>query len=124
VMEREPELTIRFYEHLFARHHEVEPLFSRNSRAQQALMLARALGAVVEHLEDASWLEQTLSVMGARHVGYGVTEAMYDWVGEALLETLAEVAGDAWSDELAAAWSEAYGAIAGLMKAGAQQAAA
>jgi hemoglobin-like flavoprotein len=27
-------------------------------------------------------------VLGARHVGYGVTEAMYGWVGDALLATL------------------------------------
>jgi hemoglobin-like flavoprotein len=49
---------------------------------------------------------------------------MYDWVGECLLATLAELAGEAWTPAVAAAWTDAYGAISGLMKAGAAHAAA
>jgi len=45
---------------------------------------------------------------------------MYGWVGECLLATLAEVAGSDWTDELHASWAAAYGAIAGLMIAGAR----
>jgi nitric oxide dioxygenase len=41
---------------------------------------------------------------------------MYGWVGASLLATLAEVAGDEWTPELATAWTDAYGAIAGLMQ--------
>jgi hemoglobin-like flavoprotein len=44
---------------------------------------------------------------------------MYGWVGASLLATLAEVAGADWSPRLEAAWTEAYGAIAGLMQQGA-----
>jgi hypothetical protein len=43
---------------------------------------------------------------------------MYGWVGESLLATLAEVAGPAWTREHAEASTEAYGAIAALMKRG------
>jgi hemoglobin-like flavoprotein len=60
--------------------------------------------------------------MGAHHLEYGVTDEMYDWVGAALLQTLAEVAGDDWSVELEAEWNAAYGAISGLMKEGARNA--
>jgi hemoglobin-like flavoprotein len=41
---------------------------------------------------------------------------MYGWVGASLLETLESVAGDAWTPELAQAWSDAYGAVASLMQ--------
>lgn len=119
VVSREPNLTKRFYDVLFSRYPQVQPLFGRNSREQQETMLRDALVAVMDHLDDAPWLEQTLAALGAKHVDYGVTREMYDWVGDALLATLAESAGDAWTPELAGAWGETYGAIAGLMQRGA-----
>lgn len=122
VTERQPQLTTRFYEILFARYPQVKPLFGKNANEQQAQMLQSALVAVLDHLEDATWLGQTLSAMGKRHVDYGVTDEMYAWVGESLLAAIAEAAGPDWSPELKAAWSDAYGAIAGLMQGGAHEA--
>ena len=124
VIEKEPELTSRFYEILFERYPQVRPMFSPDRQKMQSRMLAQALAAVVDHLEDPDWLGETLEAMGARHVRYGVRDEMYGWVGESLLATLAEVAGDAWTPDLEAAWTDAYGAIAGLMIAGAQKATA
>src|SRR5262249_531637 len=115
VLEREPDLTLRFYDVLFSRHPEVRALFGRNSQAAQARMLTDALASVVEHLEDAPWLEEKLHALGAKHVDYGVTTGMYGWVGDALLTTLAAVAGPDWSDELAREWGAAYGAIVAMM---------
>lgn len=122
VAEREPQLTTRFYGILFERYPQSKAMFEPSRRAQQAEMLQAALIAVLDHLEDASWLEETLGGLGARHVGYGVEDEMYGWVGECLLATLAEVAGDAWTPELAQAWTDAYGAIQSLMLAGAAKA--
>jgi hemoglobin-like flavoprotein len=120
VTERQPQLTKRFYEILFERYPQVRPLFGRNSGANQAQMLQDALVAVMDHLEDASWLTATLTAMGKKHVEYGVTNEMYDWVGASLLATLAEAAGKQWTPQLDAAWGEAYGAIAGIMQQGAR----
>jgi hemoglobin-like flavoprotein len=118
VVEREPELTARFYERLFADFPQARPLFGRNAARAQQEMLRDALLAVMDHLDDAPWLEETLGALGRRHEGYGVTPEMYDWVGASLLATLAEVAGDAWTDRHAANWANAYGIIAALMQAG------
>ncbi len=60
--------------------------------------------------------------LGAKHVGYGVTDEMYDQVGDALLATLAEAAAEAWTAEVAMQWTLAFGAIAGMMKDGAANA--
>jgi hemoglobin-like flavoprotein len=65
-------------------------------------------------------LKSTLTQLGARHVGYGVTDEMYDWVGESLLLALEEVAGSRWTDEMATAWAAAFGFIAFTMKEGAR----
>jgi hemoglobin-like flavoprotein len=120
VVERSPQLTTRFYEILFARYPQVKPLFGRNTTTHQAQMLTSALCAVIEHLEDAPWLTETLGAMGKKHIDYGVTDEMYDYVGASLLAALAEAAGPDWTPELQEAWATAYGAIAGLMQAGAK----
>jgi hemoglobin-like flavoprotein len=116
VVAREPQLTTRFYEILFARYPQVKPLFGRHTSAAQAQMLQQALIAVMEHLEDAAWLGATLGALGAKHIDYGVTPEMYGWVGDSLLAALADAAGEAWTPELAGAWTEAYGAVSGLMQ--------
>jgi hemoglobin-like flavoprotein len=123
IIDRRPDLTIRFYEILFARHPELRGMFSRD-RTIQARMLAEAIAAVLDHLEDAPWLARTLGELGRRHVAYGVTDAMYDQVGGALLATLAEVAAEAWTPEVELQWRLAYGTIAGMMQAGATELAA
>jgi hemoglobin-like flavoprotein len=112
-----PQFVTRFYEVLFERYPQAKPLFPANGMARQAEMLTGALVAVLDHLEDAPWLSNTLGALGAKHVGYGVTREMYDWVGASLLATLAETAGAHWTPELEAAWAEAYGAIVSLMLA-------
>lgn len=119
VLERAPDLTHRFYEELFRRHPELRPLFSRNTRDRQEKMLAEALVAVMDHLEDAPWLGENLRALGEKHRSYGVTDEMYDFVGEALLVTLAAAAGEAWTERHRKAWTEAYDAIADIMTAGA-----
>jgi len=118
VVERSPTLTHRFYEILFERYPASRDLFPANSRLTQEGMLTQALVAVMDHLEDAPWLQSTLHALGGRHVAYRVTDEMYGWVGASLLATLAEVSGDQWNDEVQLAWTEAYGAIAGLMQEG------
>lgn len=120
VVERAPDVTAKFYDVLFARYPQVRTLFGRNTRQKQEEMLTKALVAVVDHLEDPSWLGGTLKALGAKHVGYGVTEEMYDWVGECLLITLQGVLGDEWTPRVAKAWTDAYGAIAGAMIEGAR----
>lgn len=120
VVERAPDVTHRFYDVFFERYPQVRPLFGRNPRRQQEEMLTKALVAVVEHLEDPTWLSGTLHALGAKHVGYGVTEDMYLWVGECLLATLKEVLAEAWTPRVADAWGAAYGAIAAAMIEGAR----
>lgn len=124
VVERSPTVTARFYEIFFERYPRVRPMFGAGPAAleRQQKMLTDALVAVLDHLEDAPWLTETLFALGKRHVGYGVADEMYDWVGESLLAALAEAAGDDWTSETAAAWAAAFGAIRDLMLKGAEAA--
>ncbi|MDF1664626.1 MAG: globin domain-containing protein [Planctomycetota bacterium] len=121
VLENEQNLTLRFYEILFAKYPQVKPLFGRKSQAEQAKMLQEALVSVVDRLEDGEWVSSTLEAMGHTHVDYEVTEEMYPMVGDCLIQALKELSGDAWTAETEQAWSDAYGAISGIMIAGAHK---
>lgn len=112
-------LVDRFYAILFERYPRVKPLFAHVTMPEQKTKLVQSLAFVVANLERPDALRDTLGAMGERHVGYGVRDEMYDAVGECLLAAMADVAGPAWSAELQEAWTAAYGAVAGLMKAGA-----
>ncbi len=120
--EREPVITRRFYEILFERYPQVRPLFGRNSGDNQARMLQDAIVAALDHIEDGEWLAQTMGAMGAKHIGYGVTDEMYPMVGESLIATLAELCGERWTAEHEAAWARVYGALTDLALAGADRA--
>jgi len=121
-MAKEVPFTRRFYEILFERHPEARSLFSRNFGEKQERMLQASLIAVLDHLDDAAWLSDSLGALGAKHNDYGVTDEMYFWVGDALLATLSESAGRAWSARAEMAWIGAIETVAELMMAGARRA--
>ncbi len=109
-----------FYATLFSRHAELEALFGRRSAVAQQKMVLHAILAVVGHLEDEGWLRGTLRPLGARHHSYGVTEAMYPMVAEALIDTLAKASGPHWNAKVEWAWTRALSFVAGEMMAGAR----
>jgi hemoglobin-like flavoprotein len=111
-------LTPRFYEILFERYPQVQPMFSTDIRPQ-AKMLREAIVAVLDHLDDEAWLGDTLGALGRKHEGWGVTAPMYDAVAECMIAAMQELGGDAWTPAMTAEWTEALGAVASLMQAGA-----
>lgn len=108
-----------FYQHLFEDYPAVKSLFDQADMAEQKKKLFASLKLVVENLRRPEVLGPALEQMGARHVDYGAQEAHYPAVGATLLKSLAEVAGDAWTDEMNDAWTEAYGEISKIMLSGA-----
>ena len=108
-----------FYKHLFADYPEVKPLFADADMKVQRTKLLASLKLVVENLRRPEELKPVLERLGLRHLDYGTTEDHYPAVGASLLKSLAEIAGDAWTDQLNDAWAEAYDAIAEIMLAGA-----
>jgi hemoglobin-like flavoprotein len=97
----------------------VQPLFAGVDMKRQRAMLLAALVLLRNSLRDLDALVPKLRAMGARHVAYGATTDSYPLVGQVLLASMAELAGAAWTDDVAAAWTEAYGLVAGMMIEGA-----
>ncbi len=108
-----------FYNNLFTDYPAAKPLFEHSDMAKQQQMLKGALVMVIENLRKPEVLSNALKGLGARHVKYGALPEHYPLVGNSLLKTLEQYAGDAWTPELKEAWAGAYGAITELMLEGA-----
>jgi len=115
---RGDELMDIFYSRLFAAP-SVEPLFAHVDLRRQKGMLLAALVLLRKSLRDLDAIVPKLRELGARHVAYGAVPEHYPVVGAALLTSMAQVAGPAWTQEYEDAWSEAYGIVAGVMVEGA-----
>lgn len=105
-----------FYARLFEIDPSTRPLF-RNDLRRQGAMLMQTLGLAVRHLHDPTPVLAAVQALGVRHVGYGVTEAHYGSVGAALLWTLGQGLGEAFTAEVESAWAAAYDLLSGVMRA-------
>lgn len=111
-----------FYQRLFEIDPSVRPLFGATDLAQQRKKLVQVLTVAVGGLTNLRALTGVVEDLGRRHAGYGVEDKHYDSVGAALLWTLEQGLGSAWNAEVAAAWTEVYGLLSGVMKRAAKDA--
>lgn len=110
-----------FYGRLFETDPMLRPLF-KGDIVNQGRMLMAVLSAAVKGLSDLDALAPVLHNLGARHYNYGVQEEHYVTVGGTLLWTLSQGLGDKFTEEVSAAWTDAYGLIADVMQFGALKA--
>jgi len=116
-----PQAAALFYRNLFRLDPSLEGLF-RGDMVQQGERLMKMIGTAVGLLEEPARLTPALRALGARHVGYGVRDAHYATVGEALIATLEEGLGGAFTLPVRHAWVEVYAFIARTMMAAAHAA--
>ncbi len=111
-----------FYDRLFELDPTVRPLFKPDLRDQKKKLM-QTLAVAVDGLTNPAKLVPVLESLGARHAGYRVVDRHYDLVGAALLWTLREGLGEAFTVEVEQAWTEVYTVIADVMKRASAQAA-
>ncbi len=104
-----------FYDRLFELEPALRRLFARTDMDQQKKILIQTLTVVVKSLDRLDQLVPAIEALGRRHAGYGVRAGHYDTVGAALLWTLGQGLGDAFTPELETAWTEAYSTLASVM---------
>jgi ferredoxin-NADP reductase/hemoglobin-like flavoprotein len=114
------DMTVYFYAILFTRYPEVRPMFPQGMDAQRDRLL-RALLRIVDLVDDPANLVRFCGHLGRDHRKYGTLRAHFPAVGECLLASLARYAGPAWTDDIAAAWTKAYGVVADVMISAAEQ---
>ena len=120
VAPRGDELMDVFYARLFDTAPAVKPLFAHVDLHAQKSMLLATLVLIRQSLRNLDTIVPKLHELGARHVRYGALPEHYPVVGQVLLASMAEVAGDAWRPEYERAWGAAFEVVAGAMIRGAK----
>jgi hemoglobin-like flavoprotein len=120
VAPRGDELMDAFYRRLFEAAPAVKPLFNPDNLASQKAMLLSTLVLVRKSLRNLNAIVPTLRRLGAGHVAYGAQPAHYAIVGQVLIASLAEIAGEAWTQQYEEAWKAAYWVLADTMLEGAR----
>ena len=105
---------VLFYGRLFEIAPEVKPMFPPDMTEQRKKLMA-TLAVVVNGLSNLEAILPAASALATRHVSYGAKPEHYPVVGGALLWTLEKGLGEAWTPEVAAAWTAAYGTLSTFM---------
>lgn len=109
-----------FYGRLFELDPALKPLFTSDIK-EQGRKLMQMITVAVRGLGNLAALVPAVQELGRRHVGYGVKKEHYDTVGAALLWTLEQGLGPAFTAEVREAWATVYGVLATTMQAAADE---
>ena len=115
-----------FFKVLFGQHPEALPMFSKFSSLmdyeesepfkEHAVTVMTTIDKALSLLGDLDTLVPVLSQLGKQHVNYGVLPEHYNWVGEALIDTLAAALGEAgFTDDVREAYECVYGVVSSTM---------
>jgi hemoglobin-like flavoprotein len=110
-----------FYNRLFEIDPSTERLFFNTRMPEQRKKLVQMLSAALQGLDNLDALVPVVENLGRRHRGYGVTAEHYESVGAALLWTLEQGLGRAWTPQAAEAWTQLYGLLSAVMRRAANE---
>ncbi|MBB3891975.1 nitric oxide dioxygenase/hemoglobin [Phenylobacterium haematophilum] len=117
-------ITTAMYARLFE-NREIEAMFDRAAQVsgEQPQRLAGAILAYAKNIDKLENLGPAVQTMVARHVDTGVKPEHYPHVAAALLPAIRDVLGaEVATDEVLAAWGEAYWMLADILIAAEAQA--
>lgn len=103
-----------FYGRLFELNPAYRDLFTGDMKSQGKKLMTM-INTAVTSLDRLDSIVPAVQDLGKRHVGYGVKDADYDTVAVALLWTLEQGLGDAFTPEVKAAWTLTYTTLANVM---------
>jgi nitric oxide dioxygenase len=108
------EITTVFYKKMFFNHPELLNVFNHANQKQgrQQTALANTVYAAAQNIDRLEVLLPAVKQIAHKHRSLGIKPEQYPIVGEYLLMAIKEVLGDAATDDILAAWGEAYGVIA------------
>jgi len=104
-----------FYRRLFELDPALRALF-KGDLQEQARKLMHVLGLAVGWLDQPEMLVPAIEALGRRHAVYGVKSEHYRTVGQALILTLNDALGDAFTAEVRDAWIAVYELISSAMQ--------
>lgn len=103
-----------FYGRLFELDPSLKPLFKGDMKEQGKKLMA-TLNLAVTSLTKLETILPAVQDLGRRHVQYGVPDESYNTVAEALLWTLGQGLGEAFTEDVKAAWTKTYVTLSTVM---------
>ena len=109
-------ITLAMYARLFQDDH-IRALFNHANQTTgaQPKALAGAILAYAQNIDNLSVVLPVVERIAHKHVGYHILAEHYPFVAKALLGAIKDVLGDAATDEILAAWGEAYWFLADIL---------
>src|SRR5690606_20244227 len=109
-------ITQHFYERMFRHNPELKNIFNMSNQhsGRQQFALFSAIAAYAKNIETPEVLAAAVERIAQKHTSLNVQADHYQIVGHHLIETLRELAPDAFTPEVEAAWTEAYTFLAGI----------
>lgn len=109
-------ITLAMYARLF-RDAQIKALFNHanQSTGAQPKALAGAVLAYAQNIDNLGVVLPVVERIAQKHVGYNILAEHYPFVATALLGAIKDVLGDAATDEILAAWGEAYWFLADIL---------
>jgi nitric oxide dioxygenase len=119
IRERGEEITRRMYEIAFAERPDYKRSFETTwmqhlDGGGQAHKLAAAVYAYATHIDRLDELTAAVDHIAHRHVATRILPEQYPLIGAKLLQAMKEVLQEAATDEVIAAWAEAYEVLANI----------
>lgn len=111
-------LTAQFYQKMLSENPVVRPFFNETDQKllRQPKILAFALLAYAQNIDDLAPLSDFVHGIVVKHVGLQIEPEHYPIVGSCLLATMAKLLGPETADkEFLKAWETAYGNLAQLL---------
>ena len=113
-------ITIRMYEILFSDFPETKEPF-KDAEPDQHKKLAMAVGAYAANIDNLEILGKAVEKMATTHVRTKVKAEHYPMVGVSILGAIKDVLGEAATEEVLAAWKEAFFFLADILIAREQE---
>ncbi|MFC9707930.1 NO-inducible flavohemoprotein [Paenibacillus sp. NPDC056933] len=107
-------ITRHFYETMFSHHPELLNIFNHANQKQgrQQAALANMVYTAAQHIDNLGSILPAVRQVAHKHRSLGIVPEQYAIVGTYLLQAIKDVLGDAATDDIITAWSEAYNVIA------------
>lgn len=105
-----PALTQHFYQRMFSHNPELKHIFNMTHQktGRQSVALFEAIAAYAKHIDNLAALTTAVERIAHKHTSFNIQPEHYQIVGHHLLETLRELAPEAFTQQVEEAWTAAY----------------
>jgi nitric oxide dioxygenase len=105
-----PALTGHFYQRLFSHNPELQDIFNMANQhsGRQQVALFEAIAAYAKNIENLAVLTTAVERIAQKHTSFNIKAPHYAIVGHHLIETLRELASEAFTADVEEAWTAAY----------------